>query len=291
VRLSGGLGNQLFQYAAARSMALDTGAELLLDTSSFPTDPQRRRYALERFPLRATRRDLHGWRAGVAAAPGLWRLLRATGGTPRVGGTRFLFDRLRGEDHRLRGAAAETVLIGYWQDEAHFARHAQTLRRELDPSANFAPSTRSLGDDLSATCTLGVHVRRGDFARPDSPHGSASKAYFRAAYRTVSAAAAIDRTVVFSDDPAWASDALPAEARAEVVPRDPDRGDDEDLWLLSRCRHVVTSNSSWSWWAAWLAERPDTLIACPERWYRPVAGPIPHPAPSRWRRIPDDPVA
>lgn len=296
VRLAGGLGNQLFQYAAGRSIALAAGGRVELDRSSFASDPLRRRFALGRFPIHAAERDLDGWRRRVVDLPGIWRLARATGAWPSLGGTRFAFDRLRGFDPRIATRAETLVLTGYWQDEAYFAAAGETLAGELDPSASFPDATRRLGSELASAATLAVHVRRSDFTDPKSPHGSCSPAYHRAAVAWIRSQTALDRIFVFSDDVAWAKNSLHLDAAFETLERDPARGDDEELWLMSRCRHLVIANSSFSWWAAWLAERraggTGTLVACPARWYRPAAGPIPHPAPPRWRRIadPDSPA-
>jgi hypothetical protein len=303
VRLSGGLGNQLFQYAAGRAAALRSNAVLHLDHATFTTDPLRRRFALGRFPIVAERRDLEGWRRRVVEVPGAWRIARRFGCAPRIGDTRFLFDRLRGYDPRIDDAARHRVLVGYWQDERFFDDALDRLAVELDPSQRFSDATLRFGEGLRVGIALGVHVRRADFAAAGSPHGTCSPEYYRDAVAAARAAAPIDRIVVFSDDPDWARATLRFGGDFETVGRSPDRGDDEDLWLLGRCRHLVLSNSSWSWWAARLAEfdrtreprggpsveqrSSGTLIVCPSRWYRAAAGPIPHPAPSRWLRIED----
>jgi hypothetical protein len=306
VRLSGGLGNQLFQYAAGRAAALRSGATLHLDHASFARDPLRRRFALGRFPIVAERRDLDGWRRRIVDVPGAWRIARRIGCAPRIGDTRFLFDRLRGFDGRIDDAAPRRVLVGYWQDERFFADAVDRLAAELDPSSLFPAATLRFGAELRVGIALGVHVRRADFAAVKSPHGTCSPEYYRDAVAAVLDSARVDRIVVFTDDPDWAKATLRFGRPFETIGRSPDRGDDEDLWLLGRCRHLVLANSSWSWWAARLAEfdrsrdprggasddaEPSgTLVVCPSRWYRAAAGPIPHPAPSRWRRI-DDPIA
>ncbi|MFO0827463.1 MAG: alpha-1,2-fucosyltransferase [Phycisphaerales bacterium] len=290
VRLSGGLGNQLFQYAAGRAVAIERSARLVLDARSFRRD-RLRRFALGRYPITAERRDLAGWRRAVTECPGLWRLARATGFAPRIGGTRFLFDRLRGFDGRIHESCDELVLTGYWQDERYFAAVNDVLAREFDLSEIVDPATRRLGTELRSSIALAVHVRRGDFARSDSPHGTCSPSYYRRAVAAAFAERSFDRIVVFSDDPAWARE-LPLDRAFETMPRDPARGDDADLWLMSQCGGFVIANSSYSWWAARLAELragpTGTLVVCPARWYAPHAGPFPHPAPERWRHVAAD---
>lgn len=288
-RLSGGLGNQLFQYAAARAIALRNGAELSLDTRSFARDPLRRRYALERFPICAVRRDLVGWRCALAELPALWRIARATGWAPRVGGTRFLYDRMRALDHRVRADAAHLVLTGYWQDERYFLDALPNIAAELDPISRLSPAVRAFGESLDAPGTLAIHVRRADFANTDSPHGTCSASYYANAVRFLRERSKFDRIVVFTDDAAWVQSSLGLGQQFETLARSAERDDVDDLWLMSRCPMLVISNSSYSWWAARLAElrraQDSTLVVCPARWYRPLAGPIPHPAPERWHRL------
>ena len=175
VRLSGGLGNQLFQYAAGRSLAIATNATLALDRSSFQAD-RLRRFALGRFPLEAELEDLAGWRRRVVGLPGIWRLARTARAWPRVGRTTFLFDAMRGFDARsnalLGGAGRVHVLTGYWQDEGFLAAAEPCLARECDPSATFPASTLELGAGIQSESTLGIHLRRGDFAKTSSPNTS-----------------------------------------------------------------------------------------------------------------------
>jgi len=283
------LGNQLFQYAAARAITLRTGAELSLDARSFARDPLRRRYALDRFPILAIRRDLVGWHRAFAEFPALWRVTRVTGWAPRVGGTRFLYDRMRGLDPRVQADAEHLILTGYWQDERYFLDALSTIAVELEPAARLSAKVRTLGDSLDTPGTLAIHVRRADFANASSPHGTCSAAYHADAVRFLREQSKLERIVVFTDDAAWVRSSLDLGQSFETFARAADRDDVDDLWLMSRCRMLVISNSSYSWWAARLAELRrapgTTLVVCPSRWYRPSAGPIPHPAPERWHRV------
>ncbi|MBL9150038.1 MAG: alpha-1,2-fucosyltransferase [Phycisphaerae bacterium] len=295
VRLSGGLGNQLFQYAAGRSLAIATNATLALDRSSFQAD-RLRRFALGRFPLAATLDDLVGWRRRVVDLPGIWRLARTVRAWPRVGRTTFLFDAMRGFDPRwnslVGGVGRVHVLTGYWQDEGFLAAAEADLARECDPSSAFPRATIDLGTAFQSETTLGIHLRRGDFAETRSPHRVCTIDYYRSAIAEAIRLASPSRVVVFSDDPAWAASVdlgLPSTLPRETMPRDASRGDDEDLWLLGRCRALVLSNSSYSWWGARLAElafgEDRVSVICPNRWYHSSAGPIPSPARSRWVQV------
>ena len=161
VRLEGGLGNQLFQYAAGRSLALATGRDLLLDSSAFRED-RLRAYQLDHFAIAARplrRGDLP-----------FFRLRRSRLGAILPDG--FRLGKIR-EAFPVRlpvwpepGGGSDTgapYLIGYWQSERYFAAVADTIRRELRVKAPPEGANTRLLADIAAGDAVALHVRRGDY--------------------------------------------------------------------------------------------------------------------------------
>lgn len=270
VRLLGGLGNQLFQWAAGSAVAEDAGAALRIDPSLLaPTIPAR----LGELGLDAPRWAPTGAVAVLARVPGLWRICRATGWKPRLGRTRFVFDRLRGHDGTLASslpANGTLVLTGYWQSPAWAARRGGAIREALPPIESDA---------------VALHVRRGDYASIASTaayHGVLDGSYYRRALEFLGEDALRRPVVVYTDEPdrVRAEGWLPREAT--FAPPAPDV---EHLRRMAGSAHLVTANSSFSWWAGWLGERAGRRVIAPARWWTDRAAPTPHPAPPHWVRL------
>lgn len=264
--IKGGLGNQLFAYAAARAFALREGRELLLDDASgFVRDGYGRQFRLNRFPIAADPAPA-GVRLGDPKSL-RHRMLRTWNKLlPAV--SRSYLKELPGH-----GAAqlasfqpqAEIVhLNGYWQDEACFAGASDTLRRELEPPAS---GNEALEQELQSGDTVFVHVRRIRY----SPRLDAD--YYQGGISEAAGAFESPRFEVFGDDIDWARERLDF---GDHPARFHEPSDDEllDFRLMTRCRHAIVANSSFSWWAAWLQE-PDHRVWTPESpgWpLRPAAG-------------------
>lgn len=266
-RLCGGLGNQLFQYAAARRLALRHDAELVLDASWYPVanDPDRA-YSLDAFRVAArTIRD--GWlTAHVVEA---WRrALRFVGRAPAGLRLRYVPQRHFHFDPAILELGDDVFLDGYWQSERYFADVEPVIREELQLAAPLSAESGRLATHIAAGASASIHVRRGDYAAIPSTrefHGLCSPAYYDRAMRLIEEREPTVRYFVFSDEPDWAEAKLPLR-RATVV-RHNSRRPWEDLWLMSACDHHIVANSSFSWWGAWLGSRDDAVTVAPERWF------------------------
>lgn len=300
--LLGGLGNQMFQYAAGRSLAVRTGARLVLDATSFTAPQARRIYALEGYALAAeTRFDgyRHPPRLSAVQFPApqrsAWidraaRLLRARN-LPvwRAAGENafsVLTERNFDFDPRFSQCGPQTYLVGYWQSERYFAEIADLVRQEL--TYQRAPDTANAQwlARIGAANAVCVHVRRGDYLLPAHfrHHGLCSADYYRRALRLVRDRVADPQFFVFSDDWSWCREHLADDDVAIVDANKPEAGQDE-LRLMAACRHHVIANSSLSWWGAWLAASADQIVVAPRPWFTQRCE-TPDLLPAGWVAIP-----
>jgi len=283
VSLIGGLGNQMFQYAAGKALAVRHGVPLELDLSGF------RNYALRSFLLDrlsvpeaglARASEANGEKTPRHFTRSLWKqrvdraLARA--GLPKLAAHAGQYR----EPHFHYDPAFETLgpktsLFGYFQSERYFSPIAEILRKYFSPR-------EPLGTDSADTlrwierCPLpvSVHIRRGDYLKPGTAefHGILGEPYYREALGHIEAR--LGETAeffVFSDDPAAAEQVLnfmPA-SRLTHVRGDPERPW-EDMALMARCQHHVIANSSFSWWGAWLNCSPDKIVVAPRNWFAPA---------------------
>lgn len=248
--VKGGLGNQLFIYAAARSLALRTGRELFLDqVRGFDRDGFGRSYRLDRFPIQAKPMP-EAWRVAPSLKHPRHKLTRAISKLVPRNQRCYLAERHHldaGQLTTLDPRAPRVTLLGYWQDERYFEEHAGVIRAELAPPAPQDERNRALGDELAAGESVFLHVRRVRY----TPLLDAT--YYQAAVDA--AVSRLDAPVfrLFGDDLEWARGSL--DFRGAPVTAVDHNADDElaDLWLMTRCRHAIVANSSFSWWGAWLA--------------------------------------
>jgi hypothetical protein len=260
--LKGGLGNQLFIYAAARALALRTGRELVLDhRSGYQHDNYGRSYRLDRFrvpaslidpaelPWRDLRDRRHKWRRHWnKLLPATWR--------------DYVAERRRGDPRQLLQFAsrrAQVYLNGYWQREEYFADQRELIRRELTPPPPTLPAVTALGAALAETDSVFLHVRRVRY-QPLLP-----VTYYQAAIGAICEQVKTPTFYLFGDALEWAQRELDFHGH----PTQPVTlaGDDElaDLWLMTQCRHAIIANSSFSWWGAWLRQSPaHGLVVAPQ---------------------------
>lgn len=260
VIMLGRTGNNLFQYAAARVLAIRHGAEIVMDGSWFDREGWASVRGLRDLPIEAR------MRRGFSPAS---RLRRRLTGRHRWEGLGLPVIRERegfsGYQKGLLEGPSDCVLMGYFQSPRYFEGIADEVRRELDLERLAWPDeVRREAGELSAGQSVAVHVRRTDFlgrvefevCGPD---------YYRRAMDELRARFEGLSFRVFSDDPAWCERQM---AGGDVTVRaSRDAGPWTDLYLMSRTRHHIIANSSFSWWAAWLGKKPGQEVRVPPRWH------------------------
>ena len=284
-RLMGGLGNQMFQYAAARRLALRCHVPLKLDISWFDSSPDRS-YALRALNVKsdvatpAELAEVRGPSAGVARLA--FRLRRGLKLGRRWNWIRERF--LSPVDHRVLDAGDWTYLEGYWQSERYFADVADTIRGDF--TINWEPDARGreLLAQIGATESVSVHVRRGDYVT-SAPRNVCTPAYYASCVARMAERVARPHLFVFSDDPGWVAVNQRFDYPTTIVSETPARSDHGDLRLMSACRYHILANSSFSWWGAWLDPRPDKVVFAPQRWMNDPRVDDRDLVPAGWERV------
>ena len=265
-KIVGGIGNQIFCYAAARRLAIKNEASLCLDLNFFQSDVNYgRAYRLDSFtlPLHETIETRRLLPASLDLR--LWRLTRIAGSLGALPGKDWLIEAVPGvfEPRILeKRVTRTTVLDGYWQDERYFRDIETPLRADL----TFRPEIRQGAGELAALIEAGasvaVHGRR--YGAPGSRTGGANAVlgadFYRRAVQTILARVPQAKFYLFGDDPGWVVEQLPKGLDFTVVHNSGLRGDATDLYLMSRCRHFIVANSTFSWWGAWLGAHPEKIV-------------------------------
>jgi hypothetical protein len=290
VRVSGGIGNQLFQYATARRLALRNDVPLAIDhISGFARDFYRRRFSLNRFNIGG---DLIEPRSSYASNWGRLRRriqLRINRSRPLAQRTYLFEDNMRFEPELLDLEVTRPIYLeGYWQYEVYFGDIRDRLSEELTlrtphdrVNVELAEKIRS----LEAPVCLHVRALHGvpdtKDARPQptvSDWHHLDPSYFQRAVEVMAQKVANPHFFVFADYPDWAREHLHAPYPMEFVTHNGPDKDYEDFWLMGQCRHFIISNSTFSWWAAWLAPNPRKVAIAPKE----AIGKMIRGAPDSW---------
>jgi hypothetical protein len=271
-KLQGGLGNQMFQYAAGLRLALSRGANLALDVSALDerTDEVRRGYELAPYRISA---DMLDPRRGADPRGRVARILgrlRRPKETESSSPASPEAERAFHFDPAVLDLPEGSRLSGYWQSERYFADVADRVRGDL--TLRDAPTGRNaeVAAQIASCTAVSLHVRRGDYvSNPthNATHGVCDLDYYQCAVRHIGKN--VDEPVffLFSDDPQWVSAHLEIEAPTVLVDHNGPDAACEDLRLMSGCAHHVLANSSFSWWGAWLNPSPEKLVVAPTRWF------------------------
>lgn len=265
-RIKGGLGNQLFCYAAARRLALVNNAELVIDdVTGFGRDRQyRRQYTLDHFhiPVRkATPSEqlepFERYRRGVMK----WLSRRKP-----FAERRYLEQEGLDFDERLLALKVKGVLYldGLWQSEGYFKDVEQTIRDDLRIIPPKDAFNQRMAEEIRNNAAVALHVRSFDSPDSTATH-NASADYYQRAIALMERKIESPRYFLFSDDPKAARTKL-ALPEGRVTSVSQSRGDENayaDLWLMIQCRHFITANSTFSWWGAWLAQSPGKIVITP----------------------------
>lgn len=274
--LAGALGNQMFQYAAGRALALRRGTRLTLDLG-WLAPRSRFVYELGVFPL------------DVGLIWSYRHMRRA-----RVTELLHLAPPARRQDWKRKGFSFDpgvldlpgnARLVGYWQSEKYFTDQEEAIRADFEFREPLDERNAAVAAEIAASTAVAVHVRRGDYVTDPGARsflGTLPLDYYVAAAELVSGGAPDAHFFVFSDDPAWCRSHLRLGGPTTFVDHNQDRGD-EDLRLMTLCRHHIIANSSFSWWGAWLARPDGQVVVAPRRWgVESDAGDV---IPERWCQL------
>ena len=258
-KLHSGLGNQLFQYAAGRSLALLNHTTVGLDLSDY-IHYLDRKYVLDAYNISA-KVISSAEKADIFDDNRLFRRLLHMSRW-----TIYRQEMSSNYSSRFEKLSNNTHLDGYWQSERYFHQYSSQIRLELTLKHSL---NLPITSDLSKSNTVSVHVRRGDYVTDPTVRSilrPCPLSYYHKSIHYVRSLVPTAKFYVFSDDISWVKGNFPHDKNIIFV--DPDLTMSyRDLELMRLCAHNIIANSSYSWWAAWLNSNPHKIIVAPKRWY------------------------
>ncbi|MES2315491.1 MAG: alpha-1,2-fucosyltransferase [Patescibacteria group bacterium] len=292
VRLGGGMGNQMFQYAVGRALSVKKNVALGLDLT----------YLLERVPRPAWHKfvfrnfDLGVFNisAEIVSAKEIPFIYK-----PFFSGkVMLLFDALRRKVFKFPGTeksfqydpnvftlGSNSYLQGNWQSPKYFIGIEDIIRKDFSLKKPLSDKALKLNDEIQATISVCVNIRRTDFVT-SSFHGIFGKEYYDKGIEHIAESRSIEKIYVFSDDMEWCKENLHFNYPTIFVGHEYAGAQFEEyLMLMKACKHFVIPNSSFAWWAAWLNTDTDKVVVAPKRWFLDDSIATDDLIPREWVRI------
>ncbi len=278
LHLKGGLGNQMFEYAAGIALATHLGVEFKLDKSYYDNKEYEGDALTQFYDIPYFRDILNNFETNAKTAtpqeanqyqPGfIGKVIDRL--TPRqfrtvYRETPYIFDP---KFFKLR---KNVLLKGYFQSEKYFKNYADVVRKQLTFNKQVRDRDINVANQIQQQTSVSIHVRRGDYVKNPTASqilGSMQMDYFLKA-KTI-----IEETLagpvnyfIFSDDIEWTKTQFNEWGNVIYIDKSFGNTEVDDMYLMSCCHHNIIANSSFSWWGAWLNSNPNKLVVAPKKWF------------------------
>ncbi|MDB5273280.1 MAG: hypothetical protein JWO58_1647 [Chitinophagaceae bacterium] len=267
VKLQGGLGNQMFQYALGKAMAKIYQSPFSLDLD----------FLLDRTPDKGAGFVFREYDLDVFS---VHPIIAKTGQEVKYRQPGF-FDRLSSGfkkrtvykesffqfDQRVLSVKPDVYLDGYWQSSRYFETVEKELRADFTFVHSIEKKSQELHRDILFTDSICVNVRRADFLTSGF-HGVCGMNYFEPALEYLASSLANPKAFIFSDDPVWCEENFKLKIPTQVVDHT-HKGFkfSNQLQLMAACKHFVIPNSTFAWWAVWLSNKENSKVIAPKKWF------------------------
>lgn len=285
IKLKGGLGNQMFQYACAKHLAEKNNDVLKLDLGWYRpggivAGDTVRSYGLDKFVISAQAANEEEIRRVGGRLSLLAQLMRKI--IHKLGPINsYIFD------PKILERKGDVYLEGFFQSERYFKEIEFIIRNEFQLKGVMGGAAHAVLQDIERANAVTVHVRRGDYVNnkdANAFHGICSPEYYRSAIELISKRVDSPKYFVSSDDIEWVKKHIEIPAPVVYV-SNKDIADHEELILMSKCKHNIIANSSFSWWGAWLNGNANKIIIAPKQWVSDLRVNTTDAVPAKWIRI------
>ncbi|WP_034445545.1 alpha-1,2-fucosyltransferase [Butyrivibrio sp. AE2032] len=268
IQLKGGLGNQMFQYALYKELQ-HRGKEVKIDDVNGFIGDELRVPVLGRFGVEYDRATQEEVVALTDSKMDIFSRIRRK----LTGRKTFRIDELEGlfDPHILE--VENAYLVGYWQSEKYFsspeviAQIQEVFGKRPQEIMHDSVSWSTL-QQIECSESVSIHVRRTDYldAEHIKIHNLCSEKYYKNAIQMIRQAHPNAVFFIFSDDNEWCKKHFKGPHFINVELQEGENTDVSDMILMSRCKHHIMANSSFSWWSCWLNDSPEKMVIAPEKW-------------------------
>lgn len=274
IRLMGGLGNQMFQYAFAQAYAIKNNCNILIDLSWFEenknyTGPvDKRVYELGCFSIKpnfATDEEVKKCinKRKKHLPSFMCKMLKCEKYTDNI----FRDKHACVFQEELLKLKNDAYFEGYFQSEKYFTEYRDEIISSFTLNRPLNKENMELIEKIKSTNAVSIHVRRGDYVKLQDFHGLCSLEYYKKAIDYIASKIENPHFYLFSDDIQWTKENLTINYPYTVVNINDAGSGFFDMELMKNCKYNIIANSSFSWWGAWLNQNPDKIVIAPKRWF------------------------
>jgi hypothetical protein len=271
-QLTGGVGNQMFQYAFGRALSLKFNVQIYLDTFSYKYD-ELRKYELDAFTIQEKIADTKMIKAIKNQNPPIYtrlkfKLINKT--IPAHFFPYFKEEKFSFNENTLLIPKQNVYLEGYWQTEKYFKTFRSNLLNDFTLRNPISEKARVFQKIIeNAQNSVAVHVRRGDYVQNEvtkAYHGVCDLEYYKSAMENMKIEILNPTFFIFSDDKDYVKNTFFEFQNCIFI--EGIELDVEELFLMSICKNNIIANSSFSWWGAWLNKNENKCVIAPKRWFQ-----------------------
>lgn len=269
VKILGGLGNQMFQYALYLAIKDKyQGEEVKIDTSCFRGYPLHNGYELDKlFSIEAEEATFMD-KLRIAYPYSHYRIWQVCHKLGIKRKTMLVEKADEAYDENVFHQMQSCYYDGYWQNERYFKSIRNKIIQAFTPRV-INEQNINFCDKIKLHKCVSIHIRRGDYVNHPLYGGICDLAYYQRAIAYIQENTDCDLYCIFSNDIEWCKKNLAnLLIGKEVIYVNWNKGKDsyQDMYLMSQCKCNIIANSSFSWWGAWLNNHEEKMIICPQKW-------------------------
>jgi hypothetical protein len=261
IKLTGGLGNQMFQFAAGYAVARRNNVELSLDLRRFNRRPLHNGFELQKVF------DIFS-KVDFLNKPLNYKFINFKEVLNKIDKTFHSFE----EPHfhytpKILGIPKHSILNGYWQSELYFKDYTHEIKK-IFSFKKLDKKNSLVANDINQNNSISIHVRRGDYLlKENNNHYVDLMKYYLKAIEESSKFFNNPKYFIFTDDTLWVTKNLILNYPYTIVDVNNGVNSFFDMYLMSICKSNIISNSSFSWWGAWLNNKKDKIVFAPKHWF------------------------
>jgi hypothetical protein len=294
MRLKGGLGNQMFQYALGRVLSIKNNTKLAFNIEAY-LDQTSRPFKGNMMASRNFDLDVFNIVGRIAKKNEIPFLYRMYG----KGKIMLILDAVRRRifkhkaqelyfekfNPKMLELGPNSYIDGFFQSPKYFAGFEDVIRKDFTLKNPLPEHIQKLSEEIQAINSVCIHVRRGDFVG-NKDHEVVTLEYYQKGIDYISKKVPIEKIYVFSDDIEWCKNNITSSFPAAFVDSEYAGVKGEaHMFLMSKCKHFVIANSSFAWWAVWLSSSKEKIVVAPKHWFTDTSIDTSDLTPEEWIRI------
>jgi hypothetical protein len=290
VKLMGGLGNQMFQYALGKRVSILRETMLKVDVSYLNN---------KQYTHTSRVYELNVFSSGIQITTDAElnkfnsiRKSKIKRGIQQLFPFIFPYHTIGEQSHeyseRILNSPTNSLLIGYWQSEKYFLPIEAIIRNDFTFEGSLDAVNSALAMEIESCNSVSLHVRRGDYVyHPETRlfHGICTPEYYYRAVDLIKNKIPNVHLFIFSDDMDWVKANIKFDIPATYVENNSGDNSFIDMRLISLCKHNIIANSSFSWWGAWLNNNSGKIVVAPAKWFNDDSINVKDVVPETWLKL------